>query len=551
MALGSRRVCASNDWSLSNGDESTVTSGTYDVLRLGSVVERRRVGGAVLATMALRICLGSCGKREKRPSGQAVTGSADTLGTDVLSQEGFSNEAGASAGQLVLPTSFGRRTGDLDQMLKARNIRALVTINPISFFYSHGRPNGKLYEELEQLQRVVNKRFKTGKLKVRISYIPMRPDELGPALSQGVGDFVAADIVITPGRQKLYAFTAPIMRNVKQIVVTGAELAKAKSLDDLAGSDIYVSPLTSFYENLKRVNEERAVAGKAPLSVKLADPNLQEDDLVEMVNAGLIPATVAMQHRAELWGQILPNIQVHPEMMIANEGELGWVMRKDNPQLKKLLDQFTATHGQGTVFGNTLLRRYLKNTKWVSDSTSAAEMKRFATYVEYFKKYAAEYNFDYLMIVAQGYQESGLDQSKKSRGGAVGIMQVIPKYAAAAPINVLDVRRADKNILAGVRMLNNIVTTYFNDPAIDDVNKTLFTFAGYNAGPARIARLRRKAKEHGLNPNKWFGNVELEVAEEVGEEPVLYVENIYKYYVAYKLATERKQELQKARAAGS
>jgi membrane-bound lytic murein transglycosylase MltF len=258
-----------------------------------------------------------------------------------------------------------------------------------------------------------------------------------------------------------------------------------------------------------------------------------------------------MQHRAELWGQILPNIQVHPEMMIANEGELGWVMRKDNPQLKKLLDQFTATHGQGTVFGNTLLRRYLKNTKWVSGSTSAAEMKRFATYVEYFKKYAADYNFDYLMIVAQGYQESGLDQSKKSRGGAVGIMQVIPKYAAAAPINVLDVRRADKNILAGVRMLNNIVTTYFSDPSIDDVNKTLFTFAGYNAGPARIARLRRKAKEDGLNPNKWFGNVELEVAEEVGEEPVLYVDNIYKYYVAYKLATERKQELQKARAAGS
>src|SRR6516162_1387462 len=355
----------------------------------GRFVMKRMQIEALLATMTLVICLESCGKREKRPSGQAVTGSADTLGTDVLSQEGFSNEAGASAGHLVLPTSFGRRTGDLDQMLKARNIRALVTINPISFFYSHGRPNGKLYDELEQLQRFVNKQFKTGKLKVRISYIPMRPDELGPALSQGVGDFVAADIVITPGRQKLYAFTTPIMRNVKQIVVTGAELAKAKSLDDLAGSDIYVSPLTSFYENL------------------------------EMVSAGLIPATMAMQHRAELWGQILPNIQVHPEMMIANEGELGWVMRKDNPQLKKLLDQFTATHGQGTVFGNTLLRRYLKTPEWVSHATSAAEMKRLATYVEYFKKCAAEYNFDYLMIVAQGYQESGLDQSKKSRGGAV------------------------------------------------------------------------------------------------------------------------------------
>jgi membrane-bound lytic murein transglycosylase MltF len=520
------------------------------IVSQGNVLKRRRVK-ALLATMAFVVCVGSCGKKEKSEPIQAVTGSADTLGTDGLSEEGFSNEAGPSVGQLVLATTFGRRTGDLDQMLKARNIRALVTINPISFFYSHGRPNGKLYEELEQLQRVVNKQFKTGKLKVRISYIPMRPDELGPALSQGVGDFVATDIVITPGRLKLYAFTTPIMRNVKQIVVTGAELAKAKSLDDLAGSDIYVSPLTSFYENLKTLNEKRAEAGKVPLSVKLVDPNLQEDDLVEMVNAGLIPATVAMQHRAELWGQILPNIQVHPDMMIADEGNLGWAMRKDNPQLKKLLDQFMVAHGQGTLFGNTLLRRYLKNTKWVGDSTSAAEMKRFATYVEYFKKYAADYKFDYLMIVAQGYQESGLDQSKKSRGGAVGIMQVIPKYAAAAPINVPDVRRADKNILAAVRMLNNIVTTYFNDPAIDDVNKTLLTFAGYNAGPTRIARLKKKAKEDGLNPNKWFGNVELEVAEEVGEETVLYVDNIYKYYVAYKLATERKLELQKAHAAGS
>src|SRR5215471_21615831 len=182
----------------------------------------------LLTMLLLLSCILSCNKSEKS---LPPIGRADTLGSEDLSPEGFSNEAGATSAQLVLPTSFGRQTGDLDQMLKARNIRALVTINPISFFYSHGKPNGKLYEELEQLQRVVNKRFNTGKLKVRISYIPMRPDELGPALSQGVGDFVAADIVVTPGRQKLYAFTAPIMRNVKQIVVTGAELAKAKSLD--------------------------------------------------------------------------------------------------------------------------------------------------------------------------------------------------------------------------------------------------------------------------------------------------------------------------------
>jgi membrane-bound lytic murein transglycosylase MltF len=514
-------------------------------------VDRSRAA-ALLTILLLPSCIVSCNKNEKSPPGeQTSTGTAGTLGSEVLAPEGFSNEVAATSGQLVLPTSFGRRTGDLDQMLKARNIRALVTINPISFFYSHGRPNGMLYEELEELERVVNKKFKTGRLKIRVSFIPMRPDELGPALSQGVGDFIAAGIVFTPEREKYYAFTAPTMKNVTQIIVTGPGLANAKGLDDLVGTDIYVSPLTSFYDNLMKINEDRAKAGKPPLSVKPADKNLQEDDLVEMVNAGLIPATVAMQHRAGLWEQILPSIRLHPEMAIASEGELGWVMRKDNPELKKLLDQFTETHGEGTLFGNILLRRYLKDTKWVTNSTTTAEMKKFATYVEYFKKYAADYNFDYLMIVAQAYQESRLDQSKKSRGGAIGIMQVIPKYAAAAPINVPDVRQADKNILAGVRMLNNIVTTYFSDPAIDEVNKTLFTFASYNAGPSRIARLRKKAEEDGLNPNRWFGNVELEVAKQVGEETVTYVDNIYKYYIAYKLAAERKLDLHKARVAGS
>ena len=503
----------------------------------------------------------SCNNKQKSssmaegPSGPASAkkgSTADMLGSETISPEGFSSE-GANAAEsdhLTLPTSFGRQTGDLDQMMKAGKIRALVTINPISFFYSHGKPKGTLYEELEQLERVVNKRYKTGALKVKVNFIPMRPDELGPALAQGVGDFIATGVVITPGRQKHYAFTTPTMTNVTQIIVTGPELANAASFDDLVGKDIYANPLTVGYDNLMKINEERAKAGKDPLSVKTADKNLQEDDLVEMVNAGLIPATAAMQHRAGLWEQVLPNLKLHPELVVVSEGQLGWVMRKDNPELKKLLDGFLETHGEGTLFGNTLLQRYLKNTRWVRNSTSAAEMKKFAGYVEYFKKYSAQYNFDYLMIVAQGYQESLLDQSRTSPAGAVGIMQVIPKYAAAKPINVPDVSTADKNILAGVRMLNNIATNYFNDPSIDEVNRILLTFASYNAGPNRIVRLRKEAEAEGLNPNKWFGNVELEVAKDVGEETVTYVSNIYKYYVGYKLAAERKLEIQKAKAAG-
>jgi len=426
-------------------------------------------------------------------------------------------------------------------MVKERRIRALVVINPIGFFYSHGKPKGMAYEMLEQLQAEVNKKLKTGRFDVKVTFIPMRPDELGTALREGVGDVIAHGVVITPERQRNFAFTTPTKREVTHIIVTGKEQANAQSFDDLVGVDIFVNPLTVGYDRLKKISEERVKAGKSPLSLKEADRSLLEDDLVEMVNAGLVPATAAMQHRANLWSQVLPNVRLHPQMTVASDGELAWVVRKNNPELKKVLDAFIEKHGEGTSFGNTLLRRYLRNTKWVKNSTSAKEMKKFSEYVTYFKKYAGQYSFDYLMIMAQGYQESLLDQRKKSKAGAVGIMQVIPKYASAPPINVRDVSKADKNILAGVRMLNNILANYFDDPAIDEVNRTLFTFASYNAGPSRIVRLRKRAGEEGLDPNKWFGNVELEVAKEVGEETVTYVDNIYKYYVAYKLAGKRQR----------
>ena len=525
--------------------------------------------GVLLTIGLLLFCPLSCSNNEKSPpiaeGPKSTTPSAlkateptakktgaDTLGSELIPPDAISSEVkrDATSGPLLLPTSFGRRTGDLDQMLKERKIRALVVINPISFFYSHGKPKGMTYEMLEQLQRVVNKKFKTLTSKLNVTFIPLRPDELGPALSQGVGDVIAQDLWITPQRQESYSFTTPTRSNVTNIVVTGKELASAESFDDLVGKDIYVNPLATSYDALKKISEERVKSGKAALSVKAADKNLLEDDLIEMANAGLIPATVAMQHRAVLWEQILPNVKLHPAMVVASQGRLGWVVRKNNPELKKLLDEFIEEHGEGTSFGNILLRRYLQNTKWIKDSTSTGEMRKFARYLEYFKKYSAEYNFDYLMITAQGYQESMLDQNKKSPQGAVGIMQVIPRYAAAKPINVPDIRKADKNILAGVRMLNHIVTTYFDDPAIDQVNRTLFTFASYNAGPNRIARLRKQAADEGLNPNKWFGNVELEVAKDVGEETVTYVDNIYKYYVAYKLTAERTEQLQKAKAEG-
>ena len=516
---------------------------------------RRRssfLAALVLAALAL---LAACSRKPSAPAKEQPSAEQPAKAAangELLPEGAVSSERSREEGShLTLPTSFPRHTEDLDAMIKARNIRALVEINPISFFYSQGKPQGITYEALRELEKQVNDKFKTGKLKVTITFIPLRPDELGPALIQGVGDLVAQGVLITPEREQQYAFTTPILQNVNQIIVTGPELANATSFDDLVGKDIYVNPLMVAYDNLKKISDGRVKQGMPPLSIKAADKNLLDDDLIEMVNAGLFPATVALENKAKLWAQVLPNIKPQPGMVVTGNGQLAWVLRKNNPQLKAFLDEFIATHGAGTSFGNTLVRRYLQNTKWIKNSTSTEEMKKYTALVDYFKTYAGQYNFDYLMIAAQAYQESLLDQSKRNPSGAVGIMQVIPKYAAAAPINVPNVGSADKNILAGVRMLSNIETTYFDDPAIDQVNKTLFTFASYNAGPNRIVRLRKQAADEGLDPNKWFGNVELEVAKEVGQETVTYVSNIYKYYIAYKLAVERNQDLQKAKAAAN
>jgi len=450
-------------------------------------------------------------------------------------------------GTLSLPLQFARHTGDLDEMVKRRRIRALVTTNPISFFYIQGKPAGFTFEAMQELERFINKKYKTGALKVKVVFVPMRPDQLEAALKEGVGDVIAQGVIITPAREERVAFTVPIQRDVTQIVVTGKDVPLGTSFDDLAGTPIYANPVTDAYDNLNRISEERQKAGKPPLTIKAADKALLRDDLIEMVNAGLIPATVAVKARAELWAKVLPNIQPHPDTVVASGGNTGWAMRKTNPELKKVLDEFVETHRAGTSFGNTLLRRYLQDTKWVKNSINKEEMKKFVAYSDFFKKYSDQYNFDYLMIAAQGYQESMLDQSRRSPAGAVGIMQVIPKYAAAPPINVKDVGTADKNIEAGVKMLNSFKDAYFKDPAINQVDKTLFTFASYNAGPNRIAGLRKKAGKDGLDPNKWFGNVELEAAQSIGQETVTYVDNIYKYYVAYKLTLQERMRKEKAK----
>jgi membrane-bound lytic murein transglycosylase MltF len=447
---------------------------------------------------------------------------------------------------LVLPKNFGHFTGDWDAIVKRGALRVLVIYSKGGFYYDKGRPRGINVEAMDEFEKVINKKLKTGARKFKVAFVSLPPGQLLQALNDGIGDLVCAGIIITPEREKLVDFTIPTASGVKLVVVTSKDAPSINSVDDLSGKDIYVNPLSVAKLELEALNQRFKQAGKAEIGIRAVDPNLTEEDLLEMVNAGLVPATVSFRYRAELWSKVYSNIVVSPAV-VKEEGDIGWAMRKGSPQLKAVMDDFLKDHRVGTTFGNMMVQRYAKNVKVLKNSTSEAEMKKFRSLVKFFQQYAAEYNFDYLMLAAQGYQESMLNQDRVSPRGAVGVMQVMPQYAAAGPINIPNVRDPQNNIHAGTKMLAQITKTYFNDPGITQETKTLFTFAAYNAGPNRIVRLRKEAQEQGLDPNKWFGNVELVVAKDIGQETVQYVSNIYKYYVAYKMTLEQIQIRQQAK----
>src|ERR1700733_10780818 len=354
-----------------------------------------------------------------------------------------------------LPLNFKRHIDDLDAMVKRGTIHALVLYSRSGFFYVNGRPQSIYYEVLRTIEQSVNEKLHTGKHPVQVTFIPVRPDQVEKALTQGVGDLIAYALTVTPERERRVAFSSPIETDVKQIVVTGKGFGPVASLQDLSGKKIFVNPLTTYPANLEKVNDSLSKQGKPPILIQSADKNLLDEDLLEMVNAGIIPATVTITDRAKLWASVLPDITPHPNLVIADEGTLAWAMRKNNPNLKAVVDEFAKSHMAGTSFGNTLMRRYLQNTKWVTNPTTKAQLDAFNQTVLFFKKYASQYDFDYLLVVAQGYQESMLNQAAR-HGGAVGIMQVKPSIAAAAPISIPDVTTAENNIHAGVKVLNTI-----------------------------------------------------------------------------------------------
>jgi membrane-bound lytic murein transglycosylase MltF len=425
--------------------------------------------------------------------------------------------------------------GDLDGMATRRVVRILAVSSPVLYFVDKGRELGLTHENAMAFESHLNESLGTGNVKVHVLVMPVARDELIPRLLAGQGDIAAATLTITPERLKQVDFSDPFASDVSEILVTGASSPEIATVDDLSGKEVHVRASSSYAEHLKALNERFAKQGKAPVLVVPADELLEDGDLLEMVAAGLIPATVADSFMVDLWTKIFPDLKPHPDVAVSTGGEISWAFRKESPKLAEAVNAFVKTGKKGTASGNILINKYLKNAKWVKNARSDEDIARFRSMIDLFKKYSGQYDFDWLLMAAQGYQESGLDQSKRSQVGAIGVMQVMPGTARDKSVNIPDIENLESNIHAGIKYNRWVVDNFYQDPGIRPVDAALFAFASYNAGPGRISRLRKEAAEQGLDSNRWFNNVELVASKRIGRETVQYVSNIYKYYLAYQM----------------
>jgi membrane-bound lytic murein transglycosylase MltF len=433
-----------------------------------------------------------------------------------------------------------RWVGDLDGMIERREIRALVTYSQTFYFLDGPHQKGISYEALQHFEKWLNEELGRGTLKVRVVIIPVGRDQLIPALVDGRGDLAAANLTITGSRSELVSFSDPFLSGVSELVVTPRGAEPLGRVEDLSGREVVVRRSSSYYESLQRLNRRFAAEGLPRVELTLAGEHLEDEELLEMVNAGLIPAVVVDSHKARFWEQIFDGIELHPEAAVATDREIAWAVRADSPKLRERVGEFLRENRKGTLMGNILFKRYLRSTRWVEKSLSQESLGRFGDTVALFRKYAEVYEFDWLMLVALAYQESRLDQDLRSRAGAVGVMQILPSTAADPKVDIRDIHLLERNIEAGTKYLRFLRSRYFADPKLDGANRTYFTFAAYNAGPRRIAQLRDEAARDGLDPNVWFDNVEVVAARRIGRETVQYVSNISKYHMAYsRIAAER------------
>ncbi|MGA0616031.1 transglycosylase SLT domain-containing protein [Paracoccus sp. KR1-242] len=463
-------------------------------------------------------------------------GSAEAIAQHVLEDQDTAALTDAELTEDAMIAAMLRPwTGDLDGMVQRGFVRMGVPQEPMTFVYEGAKQSGIAVEFGREFEAHLRKTLGPKAQTLTVALMPLTRDKMIDALVDGRVDVLSANLTVTPRRSERVDFADPMLRDVSELLVTGPAAPDIATLDDLGTIGVHVRPSSSYHEHLVALNATRSGAGMVPIPIIAADEALEDYDLAELVNVGVIPAVILDSHKAELFKQIFENLVVHEDLVFSKDGKIAWAIRKGSPELMKATNAFVAKARKGTELGNILYRRWIADPTRLVNAIAPGEDTKFVETIGYIRRHATTYDFDPVLIAAQGYQESRLDQSKRSDAGAIGVMQVMPATARDPNVDIPDIQVAERNVEAGVKYLRHLRMVYFNDPAITPFDQACFAFAAYNAGPGNIRKARMRAESMGLDPNVWFGNVEVAAGRTISQEPLVYVRNILKYYTTYKI----------------
>ena len=498
---------------------------------MNSTILRNGVAAALIAFVPLALAQAPAAKQKA----DGATAAEAPKGVD-----------SGKARQLVIENK--PRLGDFDSMLERRLIRVYAPYSRSLYFVDKGRERGISAELVRDFERWVNQKYakQLGKRPLTIYIVAATRDKLLPSLREGFADIAVGNLTVTEERRKTMDFVSPDdLRKISEIVVTGPASPAITTVDDLAGKTVHVRKASSYYESLAALNERFKKAGKPEVRLVVVPDALEDEDMMDMMNAGLLEAMVVDYWKAKMWAQVLPKLKVHADVALREGGKTGWAIRKQSPKLAAELNDFYVgwAKKQGVIAYRN--KQYMSRVKNLKDPTGSADWKRFQDTIALFEKYGAKYGFDPLMLAAQGYQESQLDQNAKSHVGAIGVMQIMP--ATGASLKVGDINVTEANIHGGAKYMDQLMTRYFPDAKFSEADRPLFAFASYNCGPGNVSKMRKEAEKRGFDADKWFNNVEIVTAERIGIETTTYVRNIYKYYVSYKLTLEAHGQVERAK----
>ena len=464
------------------------------------------------------------------------------LAAQILADEELNVENGDALIEAVLDPELG----GLDAARERGFLRMAVAPDPLMIAFDGEAALGVAISIATELEIFLSGLPGASPTPTVVVPTPTPRNAIVDSLVEGRTDFSTLTVSSAEETEELQ-YTQALIEDVNDVPVLSPDLEGIETIDDLVGIPIYVQENGRYAANLERLNAARAEEGKELLTVRLVDERLDDYDLMELVEIGVIRATVATDFKANFWNTIYTSAVVRDDIELTPDGRIVWSVRESNDQLLETLDDFADIAKKGTLLGNVVLNQYADSADWIENIGTEDSRRLIDEVGPVIERYSDEYGFESELVIAQAYQESRLDQTKRSHVGAIGVMQVMPTTAADPVVGIPDVTTLDNNVNAGIKYLRWLRDTFFDDPEISTLDQTLLSFAAYNAGPGGVRRAQKRAVELGLDPNVWFENVEVAIQQAVSREPAIYVRNIFKYYVSARLLEELEAEAEVAR----